>query len=180
MKEFIILLLIGLSLSIDTFGVSTVIGMYNKNKKKNIYISILVGLFHFIMPLIGVLITKKIDSFHIIDTNFVLGIVLIFISLQMLIETIKPSNKVISLKPLSILLFSFGVSIDSFSVGLGLDAITNNYILASTIFSICSFSLTLFGLYIGKYLSRLLKRYTYLTSTLILFILGILFLMKYI
>ena len=178
MKELLLLLIIGLSLSIDAFGVSTVIGLYNPTIRKSILISSVVGIFHFFMPILGMIVTSSLISVTIIDTRFILGIVLIFISLQMLIECIKPSKKEISLRRLSIIFFAFGVSLDSFSVGLGLSALTENYILASTIFSICSFSLTLLGLTIGKYFNRALKNYSYLLSTVILFILGVLFLCK--
>ena len=178
MKELLILLIIGTCLSIDAFSISTVIGMYNLNIKKTLTASITVGIFHFIMPLIGVLISYQITKYLSIQTDLILGIILLLISLQMFIEYIKPSNKDIKLTNLGIILFAFGVSLDSFSVGLGLLAITNNLLLSSTIFSICSFSFTFLGLTVGKYINNKLNKYSYLIGTIILFILGISFICK--
>jgi len=178
MKELLILLIIGTCLSIDAFSISTVIGMYNLSIKKTFITSLTVGIFHFIMPLLGFIISFQITKYLSIETDLILGIILLLISLQMFIEYINPSNKEISLNKFGILLFAFGVSLDSFSVGLGLNAITDNLLLASTIFSVVSFSFTFLGLTIGKYINKVLKKYSYLIGTIFLFILGIVFLYK--
>lgn len=178
MKELLILLIIGTCLSIDAFSISTVIGMYNLSIKKTLQASIVVGVFHFIMPLIGVILSYQITKYLSIPTDLILGIILLLISLQMFIEYIRPSNKEISLNGLGIFLFAFGVSLDSFSIGLGLSAITNNLLLSSTVFSIVSFSFTFLGLTIGKYINKVLKKYSYLIGTIFLFLLGIVFLCK--
>lgn len=178
MKELLILLIIGISLSIDAFSISTVIGMYNISLKKTLQTSITVGIFHFIMPLIGVILSYQITKYLSIETNLILGIILLLISLQMFIEYIKPSYKDISLNKFGVILFAFGVSLDSLGIGLGLRAITDNLLLSSTVFSIVSFSFTFLGLTIGKYINKILKQYSYLVGTILLFILGIVFLCK--
>ena len=168
--------MIGISLSIDAFSVSTCIGMYNLPIKKTLNTSLTVGLFHFIMPILGVLLSNWINKILLINTSLILGIILILLSLQLFIEYIKPTNKEISLSLTGIILFAFGVSLDSFSIGLGLSAITNNLLLASTTFTICSFSFTFLGLTLWKYINKIFKKYSYLVGTLILFGLGIMFL----
>ena len=178
MGEILLLFIIGTCLSIDAFSVSTVIGVYNLNTKKTFLTSLTVGLFHFVMPLLGVIISYQLNKIININTDLILGIILILISLQMFIEYIKPSNKEISLNNIGIILFAFGVSLDSFSVGLGLQAITTDLLLSSTIFTICSFTFTFIGLTIGKYINKLLKNYSYLIGTIILCIIGLLFLFK--
>ncbi len=180
MSELLILFFIGLSLSIDTFSVSTCIGIYNLSLKKIFNTSLTVAIFHFIMPLIGVIISSYLEKILNIDLDFILGIILILIALQMFIEYINPSNKDIKLNIWGTIIFAIGVSLDSFSVGLGLKAITYNYFLSSTIFSICSFTLTFIGLSIGKYLNKVFKKYSYLIGALFLLILGIIFIIKFI
>ena len=178
MKELLILLIIGISLSIDAFSIATCIGMYNLSLKKTLNTSLQVGLFHFFMPLLGFIISNQINKMLFINSNLILGIILLLISLQLFIEYLKPTNKEISLNKSGALFFAFGVSIDSFTIGLGLKAITNNLLLSSTIFSICSFSFTFLGLTLGKYINKLLKKYSYLIGTILLFSLGILFLFQ--
>ena len=63
MKELLILLIIGVCLSIDAFSVSTVIGMYDLSIKKTLKASITVGIFHFVMPLIAVILSNEITKF---------------------------------------------------------------------------------------------------------------------
>ena len=178
MKELLILLMIGISLSIDAFSVSTCIGMCNLSLKKTLNTSMLVGLFHFIMPLLGVLVSYLLNKILIINSDLILGIILLLLSLQLFIEYLKPTNKEISLNKYGALFFSLGVSIDSFTVGLGLKAITDNLLLTSTVFSLCSFSFTFLGLSLGRYINKLFKKYSYLIGTLILFVLGFIFLFK--
>ena len=63
MKELILLLIIGTCLSVDAFSVSTVIGMYDLSSKKILQTSLTVGIFHFIMPLIGYIFSYQIQMF---------------------------------------------------------------------------------------------------------------------
>ena len=178
MKELLILLMIGISLSIDAFSVSTCIGFYNLSLKKIFNTSLTVGIFHFIMPLLGFILSNQISKYLLINADLVLGIILILIALQMLIEFIKPSIKEITLNMAGIFFFAFGVSLDSFSIGLGMKAITENLLLSSTIFSFCSFSFTFLGLTIGKYINKIFKKYSYLIGTILLCILGISFILR--
>ena len=178
MNELLILLMIGISLSIDAFSVSTCIGMCNLSFKKTLNTSLLVGLFHFIMPLLGVFISYQINKIILIDSEMILGIILLLISLQLFIEYLKPSNKEISLNNYGMIFFSLGVSIDSFTVGIGLNAITDNLLLSSTVFSVCSFSFTFLGISLGRYVNKIFKKYSYLIGTIVLFILGLAFLFK--
>ena len=178
MQELIVLLIIGICLSIDAFSVATVIGIYNFKTTKIFKISLTVGIFHFIMPILGHLITTKLSTVIPIKTNIVLSIILMLIALQMLIEFIKPTNKELKLNKFGTFLFALGVSLDSFSIGLGISAITENLLLSSTIFTLTSFSFTFLGLTLGKYINKFLKKYSYLLGSIMLFLLSIYFLIR--
>ena len=56
---------------------------------------------------------------------------------------------------------------------LGLSAITDNYIAASSIFSLCAGTITYMGLIIGKYTSRFLSSKAELVGIFILIVLVI-------
>lgn len=178
MKEIITVFIIAIALSMDTFSLSLGIGTLNLSKKKMITFSCLVGIMHFIMPLIGNFIGEKIVEIFTINSNFLLGIILIYLAISMLIELLKKEEKTLDLKLINMLLFAFGVSIDSFSTGLGLQAITNNLLLTVMIFSIVSFCFTYLGLLIGKYANRLLGTYTTVFGSILLIIIGIFHLCK--
>jgi len=86
----------------------------------------------------------------------------------------KKEEKInLDLSFLGIFLFAFGVSIDAFSTGLGLSAITNSKIIAMTIFSIVSFLFTWVGLVIGKKAVEKLGKKANIFGLILLIYLGI-------
>lgn len=173
MKELILILIIAIGLSMDAFSLALGYGTNAYSTKENFKISLLVGIFHFFMPLIGLFIGNKIISITHINPHFIMGSILLFISLQMFIELIKEENKMLKLNTIYLILFSLSVSLDSFSTGIGLEAITNNYLLSSTIFSIISFTFTLIGLILGKYTTKILGKYAKIIGIILLSIIGI-------
>ena len=172
------LFLIGISLSMDTFSVSLSLGTLNINKKKLILLPFIVGIMHFFMPLIGNAFGHKIINFLNIDSNFLLGLILLFISIEMILELIKKDNKYVELNFISMIIVGISVSIDSLSTGFGLQAITSNVLMAGAIFSICSASFTFMGLLIGKYSQEKLGFYSTFLGIALLIILGIFYIIK--
>lgn len=173
MEEIIILLIIAIGLSMDAFSLALGYGTIGLKNKDNLKVSIFVGIFHFFMPLIGLFIGLFITTKLHINPHFIMGTVLLFIALEMFIEMLKNEQKGLNLKVIYLLLFALSVSLDSFSTGIGLEAITNNYYLASTIFSIISFSFTYLGLILGKYISRIFGNYAKILGIILLSIIGI-------
>ncbi len=178
MKEIITIITIAIALSMDTFSLSLGIGTGKISKKRCFLFSIIVGIMHFCMPLLGNIIGQKIVQIFMLKSNFLLGIILIYLALTMLIEIIKPEEKNKNMNVINMFLFAIGVSIDSFSTGIGLSAITTNMFLAVFIFSVTSFCFTYIGLLIGKYANRLLGVYATIFGAILLIIIGIFHLFK--
>ncbi len=179
MKEIITLFMIAVALSMDTFSLSLGIGTSNLSKKRCLLFSIIVGIMHFIMPLIGTCIGKKLVELFMLKSNFLLGIILIYLGITMLIEIIHPDEKPKELKLWNMIILAIGVSIDSFSTGIGLTAITSNMLMAVMIFSVTSFCFTYIGLLIGKYANQLLGVYATIFGTILLISIGLFHLCKY-
>lgn len=179
MSILISLFMIGVSLSMDTFSISLSLGTFNVcSRRKMLFFSILVGVMHFFMPLFGSMLGNKIVTFLNINVNFLLGIILLIIGVEMFIDLFKKEEKYFDLNVFNMILVSLSVSLDSFSTGLGLEAITNNYILSGIIFSICAASFTFLGLLIGKYSSKKIGVYANILGILLLFVLGLLHIFK--
>ena len=174
MSIIVSLFLIGISLSMDTFSICLSIGTFNISKQKIIFLSLLVGIMHFFMPLFGNILGNKIITFLDINCDFLLGIILLFIGIEMTIDLIKKEDKYFNLNLLNMFLVSISVSLDSFSTGLGLQAITSDIILAGVIFSLCAGSFTFMGLIIGKYSTEKLGIYGNVFGIVLLFILSFL------
>lgn len=151
--ETITLIIIGLSLSIDAFTLSIAYGLLNIPKKTIFFISLMVGIFHFNMPLLGLFIGHILTDMIHVNSKLILITILIILLIEM-IRSLKDKEEEYNLNLFNIITFSFLVSLDSFSVGIGLNYITNKIFLGSIIFSIISFTFTYLGFKIGKYLSK--------------------------
>lgn len=173
MQEIIAILLIGISLSMDTFSLSLSLGTISSKNNLIKILPFLVGIFHFFMPLLGNIIGLALINFLNLASNIILGTVLIVLAINLAIHYIKDEDANISLNFLGIFIFALSVSIDSFSIGLGINDITHNYFLASIIFALCSAAFTYLGIIIGKYSSKLIGKYAIILGILLLLFLGI-------
>lgn len=170
MLNFLTLLLIAISLSMDTFSLSIICGVIGFEKSKIFLLSIIVGVFHFVMPFIGNILGEKIIDYISFSPNYIVGLIFFAISIEMFFE----KQEVIKLDNLySLFFFAFTVSLDSFSLGLGISKITNNCYLAYFIFSLISFIFTFIGLYFGKYLNKTIGKYSNKIGALMLLILSL-------
>ena len=151
--EIITLIIIGLSLSIDAFSLSLAYGLLNIPKKTIISTSITVVIFHFIMPILGMLLGNIITDTLDLDSKYILLTILILILIEM-IKSLKEENKEHELNIINMLIFAFLVSFDSFTLGIGIKYITSNIFFASIIFMILSSLFTFLGFILGKYLTK--------------------------
>lgn len=173
--SFLIVLVIAISLSMDAFSLSLAYGTLDLSKKNINKLSIIVGIYHFVMPLIGLFIGNAILKYFPVNPNLIVTIVLCFIGIQMIIETFKSEENMRLMSFSELLLFGLAVSIDSFSVGIGLNAINDNYLLCSLVFSISSFCFTYLGLLLGKKISQLIGKASTLIGGIVLIIIGIIY-----
>ena len=154
MKESLLFLFIGIGLSMDAFSLAVVYGTNNLEKKKCLILSIIVGIFHFIMPNLGSILSNKLLSNFATYGNIITGIVFLTLGIQMIIS-INDEEKTTDLSNyIEIIMFAIAVSLDSFTVGMALSLDKQNLVLGGIIFSLVSSIFTLTGLFLGKYLSR--------------------------
>ena len=172
MQQIVSILLIGISLSMDTFSLALTIGSITIDKRIY-YLPFMVGIFHFFMPLLGNIIGLNIINYFNIAGNIILGLVLIILGINLAIHFFKDEDINIKLNITGMVLFALSVSLDSFTVGFGISNITNNYYFSSLLFAVCSFSFTYLGLIIGKYSSKYFGKYAIIVGILLLNLLGI-------
>lgn len=170
--QILTLISIGLSLSIDAFTLSMAYGLLKVPKKQIILTSLSVGIFHFLMPLIGFDINTKLDKYIDINEKLILTIILILILIEM-IKSFNEEKEYREFKLTTILSFSLLVSIDAFTLGLGLEYITNNICLASLIFMSLSSIFTFLGFNLGKYTRTKFEKYSKLISIIVLLLITV-------
>ena len=157
----------------DAFSLSLLCGTEGISKRNKIILSTIVGIYHFVMPLLGLSIGFFVTSKIILNSDILVGAILSLIAVEMITSSFKEKEEKFLLSIPGFLLFGLSVSIDSLTTGIGLTAITNNYILSCLIFSITSFILTLLGLNLGNILNKKYGKISTLIGGIILFILGI-------
>ena len=168
MIKIILIFLIAVSLSMDAFFLSIVYGSLNLENKKIYSLSIVVGLYHFFMPILGILFGDLLK----INNNYLVSIIFFIIGANMILDIFKEKE----LKPLSLLyllLFGFSVSIDSFTIGVGLSKIMKFTILCPITFSIVSSLFTYIGLKLGKKINEMIGNISVTLGGLTLIILGV-------
>ncbi len=166
-------ILIGIGLSMDAFSLSILYGTLSFSKKKILLLSSFVGLFHFLMPLLGYMFGSYLFSYLAINTHALVGAILGIIAIEMLLS-VKKEEQLTNLTTISsLLLFAFTVSIDSFSVGIGLSGLTDQILMSALIYALLSGMFTLLGLSIGKNLNRLFGKLSTIVGAMILLILSI-------
>lgn len=170
--QILIYFLIAISLSMDAFSLALAYGTNRPTKTKCYIISILVGIFHFIMPNIGAIIGKLIVSKYIINTDLLVAIIFLILALQMILSKNKEKKEELT-NIYNSILFAFAVSIDSFSVGIALGISSANLLVAPIIFAIISFLFTICGLLLGKKLSEILGTKANYIGIIILLLLSI-------
>lgn len=174
--SILMVIMIAVSLSMDAFSLSLAYGTLNMEKKEMKLLSTIVGIYHFVMPLIGMWIGKKILTFIPISPNTVVFIVLLIIGIEMIIESFKQTREISLMKFSELLIFGLAVSLDSFSVGLGLRAIYSSPLVCSIIFSLSSFFFTYLGLYLGKKINDMVGRISTRMGGIALIIIGFFYL----
>ncbi len=163
----------GIGLSMDAFSLAILYGTLSLPKKKMLTLSILVGIFHFFMPLFGYACGKTLLNFISINPHVLMGVIFCLIAIQMFFSLSKEEELLPLEGIITLLLFAFTVSIDSFSIGIGLGGFSGNIFIAPLIFSLTSFTFTISGLVLGKKINKIVGNISTLIGSLLLFILGL-------
>ncbi len=173
-SELFTLIIMALALGMDAFSVGLGMGLIRLRMKQIFYIGVTIGVFHIVMPLVGMLIGRLLsDTFGTIATLLGGGL-LILLGVQMIFASFSKEEKPL-IKPvgMGLIVFALSVSLDSFSVGLSLGIYGAKTILTVVTFGIISMILTWFGLLIGKRVQSWIGSYSEALGGSILFAFGV-------
>lgn len=177
--QFITMLMIAIALGMDAFSLGIGIGMSGIRLSTVLRISITIGFFHIVMPLIGIVIGIYLTSFIGDIATFIGGAILCLLGIHMLwngfFEGAKKSP-VIRPAGLGLLLFSLSVSLDALSVGLSFGLFAVDALMAVLLFGVIGTVMAGSGLLLGKTMGDWLGNYGEAFGGLILLIFGIKFL----
>lgn len=138
---------IGISLSVDAFSVALAIGTTNFNRKVYYFLPGMIGIFHFIMPVMGnyisLLFIKSLSN----KANIIIGIIFMILAVEIYLS--KDDQEILINSFITIIILSLTVSLDSLLVGVAIGLRNQNIYIAALLFSLISSLITFFGIYLG-------------------------------
>lgn len=167
--------------SMDSFSLGLGMGMLNLRIKRIALISMLSGLFHMIMPLIGMSIGKVLTT-HFGEIAMIAGgILLILIGLTMIRSAFQFNKRMSVIMPygIGLLLFPVTVSIDSISAGLSLGMFGARVVVTVLLFGCISTMLTMVGLLLGRKFHTFFGGYSVMIGGIILLAFGVKIMIHY-
>lgn len=179
--DLLVIILIALSLSFDTFAVSITIGLYDTGIKffKASGFAFVMTLFQSLMPLVGWYAGLKVEKF-INDYDHWLAFLLLFIlGIKMIYESIKKNNgdlKFISQNYLTfqnIIWLGVATSIDAFLVGLSFGFLQFDILLSILIIGFVTFIASMLGMLLGKHVGNRFGKKMEIVGGLILIAIGL-------
>ncbi len=180
---FIEILIIGISLAADAFAVSICKGLSMKkyDNKKGIIIGLYFGIFQGLMPVIGYLLGTTFKDLITSIDHWIAFVLLSSIGLNMIRESFSKEdescNEEVDFK--TMLPLSVATSIDALAIGITFAFLKANILVASTIITITTFTLSFIGTIIGNKFGTKYKSKAEFLGGLILIIMGIKILLEH-
>ncbi|WP_232697911.1 manganese efflux pump MntP [Brevibacillus daliensis] len=177
--QVVTLLLIALALGMDAFSLGIGIGMGGIRLRRIIAISTLIGVFHIIMPLTGIVIGIYLSDMVGDIAVLIGGGILVILGVHMLWSAFfgETETSLINTTGLGILLISFSVSLDALSVGFSLGLMAVNKWLAVSLFGVIGGLMAGSGLLLGRSVGSWLGNYSGIFGGVILLIFGLQFIL---
>ncbi|WP_199478360.1 manganese efflux pump MntP [Peribacillus saganii] len=162
------------ALGMDAFSVGLGMGMFKLRLKQIFVIGLTVGVFHVVMPLLGMAAGRFISGQFGTFAAYAGGILLLILGLQMFYSGLKGGEETL-LAPVGVGLFVFAlsVSLDSFSVGLTLGIYGARTAVTVICFGAAATILTWLGLLVGRKVQGILGVYSEVLGGSILCAFGI-------
>ena len=163
--EFFTLLLMAFALGMDAFSLGLGMGMLRLKRREIMRISLTIGIFHVVMPLIGMVIGQYLAREVGDMTRWFGALLLIGLGVHMVWNSLKSDDEDGGMRGssrtagLGLVLFAMSVSVDSLSVGLSLGTFGATLGLAVALFGICGALMAALGLSIGSKVSHLFGEY---------------------
>lgn len=176
--HFVTILLMAFALGMDAFSLGIGMGVRGIRLLNILRVGIVIGVFHVIMPLMGMFTGHYVSSLLGNVATLVGGALLVLLGGHMIYSSLRGNTTVVfDHRTLwGLLLFSLMVSIDSFSVGVSLGMFASDIVLTVLTFGALGGSMSVLGLLVGRKVSRWIGDYGEAFGGMILLVFGIRFL----
>jgi manganese efflux pump family protein len=172
--QILTLTMIAIALGMDAFSLGVGLGMRRLSWWQMMALSLSIGLFHVLMPLLGMMMGQFLGTVMKGIAVVVGGGMLCFLGLNMLMNVIRNEKETgIHIQSLiKIFLLSLSVSVDSLSAGLSLGLFHSDLFLTCLMFGSAGFMMAGGGLMLGRFIGNWVGGYGEFLGGIILIILG--------
>jgi len=174
------LFMISVALGMDAFSLGVGIGMRGVLVREALKISGTIGLFHILMPLLGISVGRYLGS--LVESIAVMtgGGLLCILGVNMMVHAFRSGEEEYRIDTSTImgtLMFSLTVSLDSLSAGLSLGLFEADLLLAVLLFGTVGGLMACTGLLLGRNVGEWIGDYGEVVGGIILISLGLRFLL---
>jgi len=173
----ILLLALLIPLTLDTFVVSTALGLAGLKKEHHLRTSLILAAFEAAMPGVGVLLGRAVSSFSGHYATYAAGAIIGVAGLLLLKPAEKKkdnSSKMVSkTHGLAIINLGISISIDELALGLSLGLLHVPLLLAVVLIGVQAFVASQLGLRLGRRLSEKFSEHAEKAAGLLLLIIGL-------
>jgi len=173
--ELFPILALAIALGTDSFSVCLGIGTTGVRLSKILFISLVIGIFHVIMPLAGLFLGELLGKLAGNIAGTIGALILILLGGKILWESRQQKDEEARFDYTSwagTFLLALSVSLDALSIGFSLGTLGIPFSLAVGIFGLVAFLMSGAGLYLGKQLNRVIGQRAELLGGIILILLG--------
>lgn len=175
---------LGIALGTDAFSVAVAVGMKRIEWQMILKLSIVIAVFHILMPLLGINLAQLLDYFFehyyfkqtIKDITSVIGAgLLMILGVIMIIESREQgeyNNYNFNLSIWGIIILAVSVSIDALSVGFGLGMLNVKMLCSCLVLGLIAGLMALVGLVLGDKIGLFLANKAQVIGGLVLILLG--------
>lgn len=173
MINYIELIIIGISLSMDAVAASICKGLEIKKitKKDVMIISLYFSIFQAIMPIIGYILGNSFEKYIMSIDHWIAFLILFIIGVNML-KNINNNKLDDNIDFLSMLPLAIGTSIDALAVGVSFAFLDTNIYISSLVIGIVTFILTSIGVIVGNKFGNKHEKKAQILGSLILIVLS--------
>ncbi|MEF2244115.1 manganese efflux pump MntP family protein [Paenibacillus sp. IITD108] len=177
--QVITLIIIALALGFDAFSLGLGIGMRGIRLWHIARLGFLIGLFHFLMPVFGMMMGRWVNQLLGDVAVTLAGCLFILLGVHMIYSSFKSESKSIfnHYSFWGMIVIAFSVSVDAFSVGVTLGMFSADFWLTILLIGMLGGVMSVLGLLLGRKVSGKLGEYGEACGGAILLGFGILFML---
>lgn len=171
------IIILALTLAIDSFVALFAIGASANAQQKKVFLrlALLIGMFHFFMPLIGWYFSSLVVDYLQNYGVYISGAIFAILGFRMIKEAFQDEPPVMVVNVLKAVMLSYALSIDALAAGFSLSLTHTPYsiFLISSIFALASFAISFIGYLAGQRCSKWNSKYSYIFGGIVLIALGV-------